>query len=57
MPLDGVCVVDNDVLAICDVHGFARIRGDAQLNHAVGIVQDLKVDVREQVVPQVWLLA
>ena len=57
MPLDGVGVVHNDILPVCDVHSFAGVGRDAELNHAIGIVQDLKVDVGEQVVPQVWLLA
>ncbi len=57
MPLHRVRVIHDDVLPVGDVHGLAWIRRHAELDHAVGIVQDLEVDVGEEVVPQVWLLA
>lgn len=55
-PLDRVGVVYNGVLSLSDVHSARGVGGHIDLDHAVAIVQDIKVDVREEVVAQVVLL-
>ena len=55
-PLDRVGVVHDGILPLCDVHCARGVGGHIDLDHAVAIVQDVKVDVREEVVAQVVLL-
>ena len=55
-PLDRVRPVHNDILLLGDLHSAGGVCRDVDLNDAVPVVENVKVDVGEQVVLQLVLL-